>query len=43
MLFKQNKNNKKSKSGVVVASKGTAWGEEFMLETNKAKTYIFLN
>ena len=26
---------KKSKSGVVVAQKGAAWGEEFMLDNNK--------
>jgi cGMP-dependent protein kinase len=29
---------KKAKSGIVVASKGAAWGEEFMLEANKNKT-----
>jgi len=28
----------KAKSGITVAAKGVAWGEEFLLETNKSKT-----
>lgn len=30
---------KKSKSGLTVASKAQAWGEEYMLEINKNKTF----
>lgn len=31
---------KKSKSGITVASKAQAWGEEYFFEANKNKTYI---
>ncbi|EGR28852.1 protein kinase domain protein [Ichthyophthirius multifiliis] len=30
---------KKAKSGMIVASKAQAWGEEYMLESNKNKTF----
>ena len=30
---------KKAKSGIMVASKAQAWGEEYLLETNKTKIF----
>lgn len=30
---------KKSRSGITVASKAQAWGEEYMMENNKNKTF----